>query len=158
MKQYNRIMLGEHGMYIADCLDNNYIGAGFLRDYDLSESPYNDEIQWRQKLVEKYLQINPDKSAGTARNSIGFLWTICFGLKNGDIVLASNGNSGYQVGEIYLIDVLLNGRRLSFQESLCPRSCKTLQVLLVLVAISQNMQMNWKHLSMVVFRQSNPLQ
>ncbi len=100
MKQYNRIMLGEHGMYIADCLDNNYIGAGFLRDYDLSESPYNDEIQWRQKLVEKYLQINPDKSAGTARNSIGFLWTICFGLKNGDIVLASNGNSGYQVGEI----------------------------------------------------------
>lgn len=93
-------MLGEHGMYIADCLDNNYIGAGFLRDYDLSESPYNDEVQWRQKLVEKYLQVNPDKSAGTARNSIGFLWTICFGLKNGDIVLASNGNSGYNVGEI----------------------------------------------------------
>ena len=76
MKQYNRIMLGEHGMYIADCLDNNYIGAGFLRDYDLSESPYNDEAQWRQKLVEKYLQVNPDKSAGTARNSIGFLWKI----------------------------------------------------------------------------------
>ena len=81
MKQYNRIMLGEHGMYIADCLDNNYIGADFLKDYDLSESPYNDEVQWRQKLVEKYLQVNSDKSSGTARNSIGFLWTICFGLK-----------------------------------------------------------------------------
>jgi len=93
-------MLGEHGMYIADCLENNYIGAGFLKDYDLSESPYTDEEQWRQKLVEKYLQVNPDKSTGTARNSIGFLWTICFGLKNGDVVLASNGNSGYQVGEI----------------------------------------------------------
>lgn len=100
MKQYNRIMLGEHGMYIADCLDKNYIGAGSLKDYDLSESPYNDEVQWRQKLMEQYLQVNPDKSAGTARNSIGFLWTICFGLKNGDIVLASNGNSGYNVGEI----------------------------------------------------------
>ena len=50
--------------------------------------------------MEKYLHVNPDKSAGTARNSIGFLWTICFGLKNGDIILASNGNSGYQVGEI----------------------------------------------------------
>lgn len=93
-------MLGEHGMYIADCLDKNYIGAGSLKDYDLSESPYNDEVQWRQKLMEQYLQVNPDKSAGTARNSIGFLWTICFGLKNGDIVLASNGNSGYNVGEI----------------------------------------------------------
>lgn len=100
MKQYNRIMLGEHGMYIADCLEKNYIGAGSLKDYDLSESPYNDEVQWRQKLMEQYLQVNPDKSAGTARNSIGFLWTICFGLKNGDIVLASNGNSGYNVGEI----------------------------------------------------------
>ncbi len=87
-------------MYIADCLDKNYIGAGSLKDYDLSESPYNDEVQWRQKLMEQYLQVNPDKSAGTARNSIGFLWTICFGLKNGDIVLASNGNSGYNVGEI----------------------------------------------------------
>lgn len=100
MKQYNRIMLGEHGMYIADCLEKNYIGADSLKDYDLSESPYNDEVQWRQKLMEQYLQVNPDKSAGTARNSIGFLWTICFGLKNGDIVLASNGNSGYNVGEI----------------------------------------------------------
>ena len=100
MKQYNRIMLGEHGMYIADCLEKNYIGAGSLKDYDLSESPYNDEVQWRQKLMEQYLQVNPDKSAGTARNSIGFLWTMCFGLKNGDIVLASNGNSGYNVGEI----------------------------------------------------------
>jgi len=100
MKQYNRIMLGEHGMYITDCLENNYIGAGFLRDCDLSESPHNDEVLWRQKLVEKYLQVNPDKSAGTARNCIGFLWTVCFGLKNGDIVLASNGNGGYHVGEI----------------------------------------------------------
>lgn len=100
MKQYNRIMLGEHGMYITDCLENNYIGAGFLMECDLSESPHNDEVLWRQKLVEKYLKVNPDKSAGTARNSIGFLWTVCFGLKNGDIVLASNGNGGYHVGEI----------------------------------------------------------
>lgn len=100
MKQYNRIMLGERGMYIGDCLENNYIGAGFVRDFDLSGTPYNNEDEWRQRLVEKYLQVNPDKSVGTARTSIGFLWTICFGLKIGDIVLASNGNSGYQVGEI----------------------------------------------------------
>ena len=51
MKQYNRIMLGEHGMYITDCLENNYIGAGFLMECDLSESPHNDEVLWRQKLV-----------------------------------------------------------------------------------------------------------
>lgn len=100
MKQYNRIMLGEHGKHIADCLENNYIGAGFVKDYDLTLSPYDNEQEWRKLLVEQYLSCNSEKSIGTARTSIGFLWTICFGLKIGDIVLASNGNGGYHVGEI----------------------------------------------------------
>lgn len=100
MKQYNRIMLGEHGKYINDCLTNNYIGANFIRNIDLSKTPYNNEELWRQQLASKYLEYNPDKSIGTARNSVGFLWTICFGLKIGDIVLASNGEGGYHVGEI----------------------------------------------------------
>lgn len=93
-------MLGEHGKYINDCLANNYIGTGFVHNYDLSNSPYNNMEQWKQELVQKYLEIHPDKSIGTARTSIGFLWTICFGLKIGDIVLASNGEGGYQIGEV----------------------------------------------------------
>ena len=93
-------MLGEHGKHIADCLENNYIGAGFVKDYDLTLSPYDNEQEWRKLLVEQYLSCNTEKSIGTARTSIGFLWTICFGLKIGDIVLASNGNGGYHVGEI----------------------------------------------------------
>ena len=39
MKQYNRIMLGEGGKNIKDCLEHNYIGANFLKDIDLSEIP-----------------------------------------------------------------------------------------------------------------------
>lgn len=100
MKQYNRIMLGEHGMYIADCLEHNYIGINVLKEVDLSETPYGDESQWREELVSKFLEVHSDKSTGTARNLIGFLWTVCFGLKIGDIVLASNGEGGYHVGEI----------------------------------------------------------
>lgn len=38
-------MLGEHGIYIADCLDKNYIGAGFLKDlndaYQEVAQPYD---------------------------------------------------------------------------------------------------------------------
>ena len=93
-------MLGEHGKHIADCLENNYIGAGFVKDYDLTLSPYDNEQEWRKLLVEQYLSCNTEKSIGTARTSGGVLWTICFGLKSGDIVLASNGNGGYHVGEI----------------------------------------------------------
>lgn len=36
MKQYNRIMLGEHGKYLQKCLDGKYIGTDFLKDVDLS--------------------------------------------------------------------------------------------------------------------------
>lgn len=100
MKQYNRVMLGEHGMYIKDCLEQNYIGANFIGDIDLNTSPFNQEEVWRREMIAKYLEYHPDKSVPTARNCIGFLWTICFGLKCGDIVLASNGNGGYHVGEI----------------------------------------------------------
>ena len=100
MRQYNRIMLGEHGMYLNNCLAHHYIGASFLKNMDLKNTPINNEEAWRQQMVTKYLELHPDKSVQTARTSIGFLWTICFGLKIGDIVLASNGNGGYQVGEI----------------------------------------------------------
>lgn len=93
-------MLGEHGMYIKDCLEQNYIGANFIEDIDLSNTPFNQEEVWRQEMITKYLEYHPDKSVQTARNCIGFLWTICFGLKCGDIVLASNGNGGYHVGVI----------------------------------------------------------
>lgn len=100
MKQYNRIMLGEHGKYIADCLAGGFIGAAFLKDIDFSIRSHADEKQWRLKVTEDYLHVNPDKSVQAARTAAGFLWTICYGLKNGDIVLAPNGNGGYQVGSI----------------------------------------------------------
>lgn len=100
MKQYNRIMLGEHGMFLNDCLEHNYIGIGVLKEYDLTSMPFDDESKWRSELVAKFLEVQPDKSSGTARNLVGFLWTVCYGLKIGDIVLASNGEGGYHIGEI----------------------------------------------------------
>ena len=93
-------MLGEGGKFIKDCLDNNYIGVNFLKDVDLSDIPHTDENAWRQKLVGLYLTTNPEKSVGTARMAVGFLWTACYGLRTGDIVLASNGEGGYCVAEI----------------------------------------------------------
>lgn len=60
MTQYNRIMLGEHSQYISDCLKNNYIGVNFVPNYDLANSPYNDETQWRNFLINK-TQTKADK-------------------------------------------------------------------------------------------------
>lgn len=100
MKQYNRIMLGEHGKYLQKCLDGKYIGTDFLKDVDLSTTDTSDEIAWRKQMIDKYLEAHPDRSVGTARNSVGFLWTVSFGLQKDDIVLVSNGEGGYNVGVI----------------------------------------------------------
>lgn len=100
MIQYNRIMLGEHGKFLSDCLENNYIGTNFLPDIDLSTFSNEDETIWRKNMVEIFLQHNPEKSIGTARNSIGFLWTVCYGLKKGDVVLSSNGEGQYRIGKV----------------------------------------------------------
>ena len=100
MKQYNRIMLGEHGMFLNDCLEHNYIGIGVLKDIDFTKVLHKDESAWRIAQVVNFVNSHPDKSSGTARNLVGFLWTVCYGLKIGDIVLASNGEGGYHVGEI----------------------------------------------------------
>lgn len=93
-------MLGEGGKYIQDCLEHNYIGVNFIKEVDLTSYPHHDENGWRQHMIANYLECNPEKSMGTARTSIGFLWTVCYGLKTGDIVLAPNGEGGYCVAEI----------------------------------------------------------
>ena len=51
-------------------------------------------------MIAKYLEIYPERSVATARNAIGFLWTVSFGLQKDDIVLASNGDGGYRVAVI----------------------------------------------------------
>ncbi|MDE6497300.1 MAG: hypothetical protein K2L21_01430 [Muribaculaceae bacterium] len=98
MKQYNRIMLGEHGKFLNECLEGGYIGTGFLPAVDLSSVDHSDERKWRDAMIARYLETYPDKTTGTARTCTGFLWTVCYGLQQGDVVLASNGEGSYRVG------------------------------------------------------------
>lgn len=135
MKQYNRIMLGEGGKFIKDCLENNYIGVNFLKDIDLSNISHSDESVWKQELVNKYLISRPDKSAVTARMAVGFMWTVCYGLKVGDIVLAPNGEGGYFVAEIAGDYYYVPGQELSHR-----RTVKWLNVVIQRRSMSQKLQ------------------
>lgn len=127
MKQYNRIMLGEHGKYFKHCFEHHFIGVSFLPDTDLKATPCTQEGIWRQKMIEEYLNKHADKSMQTARNSIGFLWTVCFGLKIGDIILTPNGNGSYQVGEIksdytyHPNEILPHRREIEWKDIIIPR-------------------------------------
>lgn len=93
-------MLGEHGKFLPECLEGNFIGINFLADVNVKNIANDDETTWRKHMIELFLSKYPEKSVGTARNSVGFLWTVCYGLKNGDIVLASNGAGAYNIGKI----------------------------------------------------------
>lgn len=135
MKLYNRIMLGEGGRYVKDCLDNNYIGVNFLKDIDLSNIPHTDESVWKQNLVAKYLESHPDKTSATARMAIGFMWTVCYGLKTGDVVLAPNGEGGYYVAEITGSYFYAQGKELSHR-----RTVKWLNVIIQRSSMSQKLQ------------------
>lgn len=43
MKQYNRIMLGEHGRCFQECVEGSFIGTNFLENEDLSNTDISDE-------------------------------------------------------------------------------------------------------------------
>ena len=93
-------MLGKGGLYADKCLEENFIGA----DFDIREDlTYKLKDNWRifnDEYVPIYMAANPEKTKVSAGLACGFLWTICKGLKIGDIVLCPNGRGSYMVGEI----------------------------------------------------------
>lgn len=100
MKRYVRVMLGTKSIFADECIQGNFIGADFDIDQDLtSHLPENwrdFNANFRPIWLEKY----PDKSKISAGLACGMLWTICKGIKIGDIVLCPDGNSNYHVGEV----------------------------------------------------------
>lgn len=100
-KQYNRIMLGRGGMFSEECRKGGFIGADFDIPVDLTNQLPENWRDFNKKFIPVYLENNPEKSSKVAAGlACGFLWTICKGLKNGDIVLSPCGNGDYMVGEI----------------------------------------------------------
>ena len=100
MKDYYRVMLGRGSMYADVCLQQGFIGAHFGINRDLSDLLVDDQREFNQQVRPIYLEAFPGKSKGSAGLSCGFLWTVCKGIKIGDMVLSPNGQSQYLVGEV----------------------------------------------------------
>lgn len=100
MRQYNRIMLGKGGVYVEQCVREGVIGADFGINQDLADSLPERWKEFNKKFVPIFLEERPDKSKVTAGLACGMLWTVCKGLKIGDIVMTPDGNGGYYVGQI----------------------------------------------------------
>ena len=101
MKQYFKVMLGRKSCMAEECHQQGYIGTGFLHRIDLSNSLYDYWRDFNKKFIPQYIRENPDKSKVAAGLSCAYLWTICKGLRKGDIVLSPTGSKGeLYVGEI----------------------------------------------------------
>lgn len=100
MKDFYRVMLGKGSIYAKECREQGFFGADFDINQDLSNSLPDDWRAFNKQFIPIYLEANPGKSKIAAGLSCGFLWTICKGIKTGDIVLSPDGKGSYLVGEV----------------------------------------------------------
>ena len=93
-------MLGRKSVYAQQCYEGNFVGA----DFDIYEDLTNNlPEKWRDfnaKYRPVWLKSNPGKSKVAAGLACGMLWTVCKGIKKGDVVLCPDGSGSYYVGEI----------------------------------------------------------
>lgn len=116
MTQCNRLMLGRGGMYAEDCLQGGFIGVDFDVHRDLTGEFGDSWKDFNKKMIPEFLEACPEKSTTAAGLACGNLYTACYGLKEGDLVLCPNGKGSYYVGKItggyyYVPDAILPHRR-----------------------------------------------
>jgi restriction system protein len=100
MKEFYRVMLGRGSMYAQECREQGFIGAGLDINQDLTNSLPEHFRDFNKQFIPIFLEANSGKSKISAGLSCGALWTICKGIKNGDIVLSPDGKGKYFVGEV----------------------------------------------------------
>ncbi len=100
MKKYNRVMLGQGSIYASMCHEENYIGANFDINIDLSAYLFDNWRDFNEEFIPVWMENVPGKSKTAAGLACGFLWTIIKGLKIGDVVLCPSGKGYYYVGNI----------------------------------------------------------
>lgn len=108
-KSYRRVMLGRQSMYSRQCFEGGFIGAHWGFDQDLSGQFGDDFREFNARFREVYLRNNPEKSKVAAGLACGMLWTICKGMKQGDVVLSPDGEGNYLVGEVVSDYYFANG-------------------------------------------------
>ncbi len=100
MKEYYRIMLGAKSIYADECYKNNFIGADFIGDIDLTRKLPENWRDFNKEFRPIWLEQNPGKGKVSAGLACGMLWTVAKGLKKGDVVICPNGEGSYYVGEV----------------------------------------------------------
>ena len=101
MRNYYRVMLGKKSVFAQECFDGGFIGVDFLNDIDLSAELPDNWRHFNRKYIPVCISKEPGKTRIGAGLACGFLWTVCKGINEKDIVLCPDGQGAYRVGEVY---------------------------------------------------------
>lgn len=99
-RNYYRIMLGAKSSYAKQCHDEGWFGGGWGFEQDLSAERKDDWREFNAKFIPVFLAKYPDKSKVAAGLACGMLYTICWGINQGDIVLCPDGERSYWAGQV----------------------------------------------------------
>uniref|UniRef100_UPI004047800F endonuclease NucS domain-containing protein n=1 Tax=Algoriphagus sp. TaxID=1872435 RepID=UPI004047800F len=100
MKSYYRVILGAKSAFAKECYDGNFIGANYDINQDLTKELPDYWRDFNAKFRDIWLKVHPDKAKVAAGLACGMLWTVCKGIKKGDVVLCPDGQGSYYVGEV----------------------------------------------------------
>lgn len=109
-------MAGQGSAYAKQCFDEGFIGIDYKIHVDLSTKLPDNWRDFNKEFRPVYLESHPGKSKIAAGLACAFTWTLCKGLKEGDIVITPDGNGRYRAGKIsgpyhYAIGQFLPHRR-----------------------------------------------
>jgi len=100
MKNYYRIMLGKKSAHADEAFKGNFIGAGFIKDKNLTQHLPENWREFNKEFIPIYLEEHPDKTKIAAGLACGMLWTVAKGIQIGDVVLCPDGKGSYYAGEV----------------------------------------------------------
>lgn len=93
-------MLGKGSTHAALCFAENFIGANFGINQDLTNVLPDSWRAFNAEFIPVYQAGHPGKSKISAGLACGMLWTVCKGMKLGDCILCPDGSGSYRTGEI----------------------------------------------------------
>jgi len=117
MKKYYRIMLGPKSIYAGECFKGNFFGADYGINDDLTDKLPDNWKLFNAKYIPVYLNKNKGKTKVAAGLSCGQLWTICKGIKKGDIIICPDGSGFYYIGEVTSDYYFVQGETLPHRRS-----------------------------------------
>lgn len=102
MRSFYQLRLGQGARYFAECIENNFIGVGWFKDYDLNPI-LKASPEWKafnQEMIPIYLKEHPNRKKVAAGLACAATFTVCKSIREGDIVVCPKGDGTYAVGEI----------------------------------------------------------